>query len=88
MASLVLGILSVPLCFLFVPALLAVIFGIIGLSQIKGSPGQAGRGQAIAGIILGGISLVFIVVLLIAAGSASFELDSVEVGLALASRAG
>lgn len=81
-ASLVLGILSIPLCFIFLPALLAVIFGIIAVSQIKGNPGQAGRGQAIAGIVLGGISLAFIVVLLIAAGSASFELESVGVELA------
>ena len=79
-ASLVLGILSLPLCFLFVPALLAVIFGIIALSQIKGNPGQAGRGQAIAGLILGGISLGFIVVAIILAGSATWEFESLEVG--------
>lgn len=82
-ASLVLGIISIPLCFLFLPALLAVIFGIIALSQIKGSPGQAGRGQAIAGVILGGISLAFIVVVFIAAGSASFELESTVIDIGL-----
>lgn len=75
-ASLVLGILSIPLCFLFVPALLAVIFGAIAISQIKGNPGQAGRGQAIAGLILGGVSLGFILLLFILAGTTSLEFES------------
>ena len=72
-ASLVLGILSVPLCFVFVPGLLAVIFGAIGLGQIRADPAQAGRGQAIAGLILGSISLGAIVVL-VALSAASVEL--------------
>lgn len=75
-ASLVLGIVSIPLCFIFIPALLAVIFGFIALSQIKGNPGQSGRGQAIAGLILGGISLVFIVFAIVVADDATFELNT------------
>ncbi len=75
-ASLVLGIISIPMCFLFIPGLLAVIFGIIALSQMRGRPGQAGRGQAIAGLILGGISLVFILLAVVLAGSASWEFES------------
>ena len=71
-----LGIISIPMCFLFIPAVLAVVFGIIALSQIKGNPGQAGRGQAIAGLILGGISLAFIVMLFALAGTSSFEFES------------
>ena len=74
-ASMVLGIISVPMCFLFVPGLLAVIFGIIALSQISSRPGQAGRGQAIAGLVLGGVSLASIV-LLIALGPTTFEVES------------
>jgi hypothetical protein len=75
-ASLVLGIVSIPLCFIFIPALLAVIFGVIALSQIKRKPGQAGRGQAITGLILGGVSLAFIAVALAVSDSATFEFNS------------
>jgi len=39
-----------------VTAILAIIFGIIALTQIK-RKGQSGRGLAIAGIILGGLGL-------------------------------
>ncbi len=74
-ASLVLGILSIPLCFLFLPAVLAVVFGAIALNQIKNDPGQSGKGRAIAGLVMGGLSLLFIVLVLIA-GDASFEVDS------------
>lgn len=60
-ASLVLGIAGVPLCCLFVPSLLAVIFGIVGINQIKADPSQSGRGLAIAGIVLGAVMLVLVV---------------------------
>jgi hypothetical protein len=61
----VLGIISVPMCFLFVPSVLALVFGIIAINQINGNPGQAGRGMAIAGIVLGAVSLVLIVLLMV-----------------------
>jgi hypothetical protein len=64
-ASLVLGIVAIPLCFVFIPSILAVVFGAVGLNQIKNDPGQSGRGKAITGIVLGGISLALIVLLLI-----------------------
>lgn len=51
-ASLVLGILGDPL-------LLSVIFGIIALAQIK-NRAQAGRGMAIAGLVLSGLWAVVI----------------------------
>ena len=75
-ASLVRGIISIPMCFLFIPGLLAVVFGIVALSQIGGNPGQAGRGQAIAGLVLGIISLLFIVLAIVFAGDASFDIES------------
>lgn len=75
-ASLVLGIISIPMCFLFIPGVLAVVFGIVALSQIGGNPGQAGRGQAIAGLVLGIISLLFIVLAVVFAGEASFDIES------------
>ena len=64
-ASLVLGLVGIPLCFLFVPSLLAVIFGFVGLNQIKNDPTQTGRGLAIAGLIIGAAMLVLLVLALV-----------------------
>ena len=53
-ASLVLGILGIPLCCFFVgflPGLLGVIFGILGLKS-------SAKGMAIAGIICGAVAIV------------------------------
>lgn len=44
---------------------LAVIFGIVALSQSRNMPGRPGKGFAVAGIIMGGISLAFLVLWLI-----------------------
>lgn len=74
-ASLVLGLVGVPLCFLFVPSLLAVIFGIVGLNQIKSDPNQRGRGMAIAGIVLGAVMLVLVVLALVF-GDTEFNFES------------
>ena len=74
-ASLVLGLVGLPLCFLFVPSLLAVIFGIVGLNQIKRDPTQSGRGLAIAGLVLGAVMLV-LVVLALAFGQTEFNFES------------
>jgi hypothetical protein len=75
-SSLVLGILSIPLCFLFIPAVLAIVFGGIALGQISSNPGQAGRGQAIAGLVLGGVSLAIVALAIVFAGSATFEFET------------
>lgn len=60
-ASLVLGIIGLPLCF-GLPSVLAVIFGIIGLNQVNKSSAQTGgKGMAIAGIVCGSIGcLIFL----------------------------
>lgn len=68
-ASLVLGILAIPLCTLVIPSILAVVFGAIGLSRSKQSPTQDGRGKAIAGLVLGSIALA-LMVLVFALGNA------------------
>ncbi len=54
-ASLVLGIISIPAFCTVITPLLAIIFGIIGLSQLGTTAKGGGRGMAIAGIICGAI---------------------------------
>lgn len=73
-ASLVLGLVGLPLCFLLVPSLLAVIFGFVGLSQIKNDPSQRGRGMAIAGVVLGA-SILALVVLALVVGRTDVTLE-------------
>ena len=73
-ASLVLGLVGLPLCFIFIPSLLAVIFGFVGLSQIKNEPPQKGRGMAIAGIILG-VAMLALWALLLSLGSTDYTFE-------------
>ena len=70
-ASLVLGLLWI--CYL--GSVLAVIFGHIGLSQIKNSGGtQTGQGLAIAGLILGYLGIAVLVLsLLLGFGTYTFD---------------
>ena len=77
-ASLVLGLVGIPLCFLFIPSVLAVIFGIVGLKQVKNDPTQTGRGPAIAGLILGSVALVLLalMVLALAFGDTEFTFET------------
>src|SRR5438552_7611412 len=63
-ASLVLGILGLTCILPIIGPILAIIFGIVALNQIsKSRGGVTGQGQAIAGLVLGGISLVMIPIL-------------------------
>src|SRR5262245_40868916 len=70
-ASLVLGIISIPLCicsWIDLPfSILAIIFGFVSRSQ--GGP----RGTATAGIILGFISLFLVIVLIVLALSGAID---------------
>ncbi|MGE5333943.1 MAG: DUF4190 domain-containing protein [Nitrososphaerota archaeon] len=64
LVSMICGLVSV-VTFQPIVAALAIVFGFIGLSEIKKSPGQfEGRGMGIAGVVLGfvgvGIFLLFI----------------------------
>lgn len=63
-ASLVLGILG----FFFITAILAVIFGFLGRSQIR-QRGEKGDGMAIAGLVLGIVWLGIFLIRIIAVGS-------------------
>ena len=61
-ASLVLGIIGLPASCTFITPLLAVVFGVIGYTQVSrnGSEG-GGKGMAIAGMICGGIGCMLAV---------------------------
>jgi hypothetical protein len=62
-ASLVLGIASIPWCFGLLAGLPAIILGFIGAKRAKHDPkGYGGRGLAMAGIVLGCLSLAYPVV--------------------------
>ena len=58
-ASLVLGIIGIP-SLIFIPSILGIIFGIVGLRQISGAdaPALGGRGMAIGGIVCGAVGCV------------------------------
>lgn len=69
-ASMVLGIISIPLsccCYIgAIPAILAIIFGFIARDQIAKSYGaQTGDGMALAGIITGFCTIGIIILLII-----------------------
>ncbi len=66
-ASLILGIVWV----FGVGAILALIFGIVALRQIDRTPGQGGRGLAIAGIVLGGVGIAGLVLFIVLAAVAN-----------------
>jgi hypothetical protein len=60
----VLGIVAVIPCFsvFLIPGVLAIIFGAIALSQLKNHPDRyTGRGMAVAGFVLGLVSLAIFV---------------------------
>ena len=56
--SLVLGILGIPLCMVFVPSILAIIFGIVALLQLRSTENRSARITAIAGISCGAAGLI------------------------------
>lgn len=59
LASLITGIVGVFFCFLPVLSLLAIVFGHVGLSQLKQrADREQGRGMAIAGLVIGYLTLV------------------------------
>jgi hypothetical protein len=58
-ASLVLGIASLPFFAFVIPAVLAVVFSLVGMSAVKRGRGVVkGKGLAICGLVLGILSLV------------------------------
>jgi hypothetical protein len=80
-ASMVLGIVSIPLlccCYIgAVPAIIAIIFGFIARNKIKEAFGsQKGEGMALAGIITGFSTLGLIILLLVFSLSGVFSTNS------------
>jgi hypothetical protein len=66
-AALVLGIVGVLFFVVVIPPLLALVFGLVAMGQIKESRGtQDGQGLAVAGVVLGAVGLVFFVIFLVA----------------------
>jgi DNA-directed RNA polymerase subunit RPC12/RpoP len=57
-ASLVAGIISIPTFCAIVPAIIAIILGVIGLNQTSDTGQGAGKGMAIAGIACGSVGLL------------------------------
>ena len=66
-AALVLGIVSIPLFVMFVPAILAIVFGAIARRNVASEDNKTGAGMATAGLVLGVLSLIGAVIFLIAA---------------------
>lgn len=61
--SLVLGLVGLPCCAFFVPGIAAIVTGFIARKQVDESQGrQQGAGMALAGMILGAVSVVIAVV--------------------------
>jgi hypothetical protein len=58
--AMITGIISLLCCQIFGPV--SIVLGIVALSQIKQNPQQTGSGFAIAGIVLGVLSLILAVV--------------------------
>jgi prepilin-type processing-associated H-X9-DG protein len=78
--ALVCGLLGV--CTLGIGAILGIVLGAVASSQIKKSGGQVtGRGMAIAGIILGVLSILVLIALVVLAGVGMFAAVPKAVGL-------
>jgi DNA-directed RNA polymerase subunit RPC12/RpoP len=60
-ASLVLGIIGMPLFCTGITPVLAIVFGIIGFNQVSKAGGSGGKGMAIAGMICGAVGTVIAV---------------------------
>lgn len=67
-ASLVLGIIGIPLAMFFVFGIVGLVLGIVALTQISSRKGAlGGKGIAIAGVILSGIGSCFVFIAIVAA---------------------
>ncbi|HKU74412.1 MAG TPA: DUF4190 domain-containing protein [Pyrinomonadaceae bacterium] len=68
MASMIVGLSGILLswCFGPVPGIVALVLGLVALSQIKKSPEKySGKNMAIAGIVIGAVNIAFYILLVI-----------------------
>ena len=63
-ASLVLGIVGILLCFIFIPWILAIVFGLIAMKQCNEDPTYTGKGLAVAGLVLGLVAGALVLLIL------------------------
>lgn len=68
-ASLVCGLSQILLWILILPEIMAIIFGLVAIRQIK-QTGDAGRGMAVTGVVLGVLGLFGLIVLVIIGATA------------------
>jgi hypothetical protein len=60
--ALIVGIMAIIPCCWGICGIVSIVLGCVGLSQIKRNPQQGGTGMAIAGIVLGAVSLFIVIV--------------------------
>ena len=68
LASMITGILGLMMfgCFFPLPGIVAFVLGLVALSQIKKSPEKfGGKPYATAGVIMGGISILFLIAMIV-----------------------
>lgn len=68
--SMIMGILSMlGGCYFIIPVILAVVFGHIAVTQCNKDPNLAGKGMAVAGLVMGWIGLgMYLVIVLFLGG--------------------
>jgi Domain of unknown function (DUF4190) len=69
LASLICGLSQILLWILVLPEIMAIIFGLVAIRQIKRT-GESGRGMAVAGVVLGVLGLFGFIVLVIIGATA------------------
>jgi hypothetical protein len=60
-ASLVLGIIGIPTACSVILPLLAILFGLIGYTQVSKNEGEGGKGMAIAGMVCGAVGVIVMI---------------------------
>jgi hypothetical protein len=68
--ALVAAIAGLPLCCCAVPSIVGIVLGILAMNETK-TTGQKGHGMALAAVIIGGVSLVLMVLFWIVSPDAS-----------------
>ena len=82
-AAVVLGLIGIVLCFTGLPAIVALIFGLVARSEIRHSGGRLiGHRAAVTGILLGIIGILCGVAFYVAAALGAFDTETRIAGVA------